>query len=320
MPLASAGSGGFSSRGRPQAGFGGGGGARTGNSRPLTAAAQRSSMAQAAPPTSPPQQASASAPPMSPSQRSSGPVQVSQQSGPVQRPPLTPPIQPPNLNLSTNIGNAPTNTSWQQPTDSDPRLSGLANEAASWQQGLAAGKDQDAVLAMQRMRDLQSGQMREMGDALAVEGGFGGARSQRLAMLGVGQQRDLAGLNADLTAGARAAQESAFQTRGGLEAQLAQERLARGGQTLQANTNQNQQNLNTWQAQQAATQGAQQLNLGAWQAAQNATAQQQQLALQAQQANNQAYLQANQLRPDLFQQPHQPQYRPGSSDQWLTRI
>ncbi len=209
-----------------------------------------------------------------------------------------PPVHPATpINLSTSVAPPPTTQQYQQNTGTDPRLGGLANEAAQWQQGVAAGNDADATLALQRAKDLQSGQRSELADQLALESGFGGARNQKLAMLGAAQGRELAGLNADLTADARAKQAQAFQLRGGLENSVASERLGTGSLNLQGTQANNAANLGNYQALQQATQSAQNLNLNAWQAAQQASAQQQQLAMQAQMANNQNYLQAYQMNP-----------------------
>lgn len=201
------------------------------------------------------------------------------------------------INLSTSVAPPPTAQQYQQNTTNDPRLGGLANQAAQWQSGLSAGSDADAGLALQRARDMQSGQKSELADQLALESGFGGARNQKLAMLSAAQGRELAGLNADLAADARAKQAQAFQLRGGLENSIASERLGTGSLNLQGTQANNAANLGNYQALQQATQAAQNLNLNAWQAAQQASAQQQQLAMQAQMANNQNYLQAYSMNP-----------------------
>lgn len=198
-----------------------------------------------------------------------------------------PQVQPPNLSLNTNVGQAPEAERFSAPTSNDPRLSGLADEAGAWQRGLASGSDSDATLAIQRARDLQAGQRQGLADQMALGSGFGGARNQRLAMLSAGQGRELAGLNADLTADARAKQNQAFQTRSGLEQNIAQERLGRGQLQLSGTQANNSSALNRYTAQNAATLAAQGLNLQAWQGAQNASAEQQRLAMQAQESNNQ---------------------------------
>jgi hypothetical protein len=147
-------------------------------------------------------------------------------------------------------------------------------------------------LALQRARDLQAGQTSALGDTLALESGFGGARNQKLALLGASQQRDLASLNADLTSDARAKQLDVLKARAGVEGQIADERLGRGHLGVSGTASNNAANLGNWSAQQSATLAAQNLNLGAWSAAQQATAQQQMLALQAANQNNQNYWQA----------------------------
>jgi hypothetical protein len=202
------------------------------------------------------------------------------------------PGQPPPLNLNTNIAPPPPVQQWQAPTGADPRLAGLATEFQSAQAGLAAGSDADATLALQRARDLQSGQSKALGNQLALQSGFGGARNQQLGLLGASQQRDLASLNADLTSSARAKQLDLLNSRAGLEGQIVQERLGRGQLGVAGTSANNAANLGSWSQQQAATQAAQNLNLNAWQAAQQASAQQQMLSLQAQQANNDNYWRA----------------------------
>lgn len=206
-----------------------------------------------------------------------------------------PGVQPPALDLSTSVAPPPSVQQWSAPTDADPRLTGLAGEFQTQQTGLSEGSDQDAVLALQRAKQLQAGQSRALGDQLAVEGGFGGARNQKLALLSASQQRDLASLNADLTSDARAKQLDVLKARAGVEGQIASERLSRGQLGVSGTSANNAANLGNWSQQQAATLAAQNLNLGAWQAAQSATAQQQMLALQASQQNNQNYWQAQAL-------------------------
>jgi hypothetical protein len=128
-------------------------------------------------------------------------------------------------------------------TQQDPALAGLAGEMKSYQDSLAAGNDRDAVNALQRQRDMASGQMKEFQAIGGRRGmGPGSGASNLLVRRGLDEAgRQQTGLNAQLTSDARRQQGSMLGQRGQFE-------LGTAG----VNLGQQQFGLAQWQAQQQA--------------------------------------------------------------------
>ena len=141
-------------------------------------------------------------------------------------------------------------TPFQSNVQTNPQIDALMGEMEGFQKNLSAGTDRDATNAMQRQRDLASGQMKEFG---AMAGGRGvGPGSGAFALLqrrGLdNSNRNLMGLNAQMAGDARNKQMQMFSQRSGTA-------LGQAGVTL----GQQQYGLSQWQAQQQAAQAASQL-------------------------------------------------------------
>ena len=121
----------------------------------------------------------------------------------------------------------------------NPQLAALQGDAAKYRQGLAAGSDQDAVLALQRQRDLTSGMAKEFAGDAASRGilGSGAAQSDLMKRVVNPGQQQMGALNANLASDARSKQLQALQGEAGMAGQ-------------QAGITQAQQNfgLQSWQA------------------------------------------------------------------------
>lgn len=132
----------------------------------------------------------------------------------------------------------------------NPAMAGLIGEQAQARAGLAAGSDQDAVLAMQRQRDAMSGLAKEFGENAAERGISGSGAAEKALQKGVlepGMQA-MGALNAGLASDARAKQQAALGQQAGMV-----------GQQAQLTQAQQQFGLSSWQAQQQAQQAAAQL-------------------------------------------------------------
>lgn len=138
----------------------------------------------------------------------------------------------------------------------NPQLEALQGQAAQLQQGLAAGSDQDATLALQRQRDLNSGAAKEFGADAASRGIFGsGAAAQDLDNRLVSRGQDQLGqLNASLAGDARNKQLQVLGAQSGL-----------AGQQAQLTQADKQFALNTYEAQEGAKRAQAQLQLSAQQ-------------------------------------------------------
>ncbi len=128
-------------------------------------------------------------------------------------------------------------------TQENPQINALLGEMGDWRKSLAAGNDRDATNAMQRQRDLASGQMKEFGAMAAARGaGRGSGASNLMLRRGMdASNRNLAGLNADLTSDARRQYGNALGQAGSLA-------VGQAGVTL----GQQQFGLSAWNSQQNA--------------------------------------------------------------------
>ena len=150
---------------------------------------------------------------------------------------------------------APATPSYQIPqfesnTERNPQLDALSGEWAKYRKELGANTDLDATNALQRQRDLTSGNMREMTGLMSARGARPGTGANAVTMGRVmaGGARNTAGLNASLASDGRRQQLGALSGETG---------AAMGA----AGINQAQQNfgLNAWQANAQAQQAAAQL-------------------------------------------------------------
>lgn len=132
----------------------------------------------------------------------------------------------------------------------NPQIGGILDEMAGYRKNLAANTDHDATNAMQRQRDLMSGQMKEFGAMAGARGARPGTGAHALLMRkGMDSaNRNLMGLNANLASDARQQYGQQLGAAGNLA-------VGQAGVTL------GQQNfgLAQWSAQQQAAQAAAQL-------------------------------------------------------------
>lgn len=138
--------------------------------------------------------------------------------------------------------------------DRDPYLMQIFQANEAYRKQLAGNTDQDAINAMMRQRDVQSGIMNEQLENAAARGlDPSSGASQYLQMRGadVGR-REAAGLNAALTSQGRAMQMGALGQSGGLAGAAAGNLLGQQGYAL-----------DQWRAQQQAAQAQAQLQLAA---------------------------------------------------------
>lgn len=137
-----------------------------------------------------------------------------------------------------------------QNTQSNPQLDALLGEMGSYRRGLAANTDHDAINAMQRGRDLASGQMKEFGALAGARGARPGTGAHSL-MVRRGldaSNRNLNTLNADLASDGRKQYANAL-------GQASSTALGQANVTL----GQQQHGLAMWNSQQGAAQAAAQL-------------------------------------------------------------
>lgn len=141
-------------------------------------------------------------------------------------------------------------TPFNSNTQTNPQIDGLLGEMKDYRGKLAGNVDHDATNAMQRQRDLASGQMKEFG-AMAGRRGAGPGSGAHALLMRKGMDtsnRNLAGLNADLASDGRKQYANAL-------GQASSTAIGQAGVTL----GQQQQGLAQWNSQQSAAQAAAQL-------------------------------------------------------------
>lgn len=123
----------------------------------------------------------------------------------------------------------------------NPQLQAMAGKYSQFGSQLAQGSDQDAILAMQRQRDLLSGMAKEFEGQASQQGilGSGAAQQELLNKIVNPGQAQIQQLNANLTSDARNKQFQALSGEAGLTGQQA------GWQQAQQ-----QLGLDAWKAQQ----------------------------------------------------------------------